>query len=61
MGLGQRIFFLHNGRSTDLVQLIRAHSSRGNQQYGGSEASEVVGNYNSTADQQDLLNFLRSL
>jgi CxxC motif-containing protein (DUF1111 family) len=62
-GLGQRIFFLHDGRTTDLVQAIQAHSSNGNSQYQGSEANGVVNNFNglSVSDQQDLLNFLRSL
>ena len=26
-GLGQRLFFLHDGRTNDLVQAIREHSS----------------------------------
>jgi len=62
-GLGQRIFFMHDGRTTDLVQAIRAHGSNGNRQYPSSEANGVVNNYNqlSSSDQQDLLNFLRSL
>jgi len=62
-GLGQRIFFLHDGRTNDLVQAIEAHASSGNQQYRGSEASIVVNSYNNlnSSDQQDLLNFLRSL
>jgi CxxC motif-containing protein (DUF1111 family) len=56
-GLGDRIFFLHDGRTRDLVEAIRVHDSQ------GSEAHQVIGNYNAlTADQkQDLLNFLRSL
>ena len=56
-GLGQRIFFLHDGRTQDLVQAIRAHSS------SGSEASQVVQNFAALTQQQqqDLLNFLRSL
>ncbi|MGA3236554.1 MAG: di-heme oxidoredictase family protein [Bryobacteraceae bacterium] len=56
-GLGQRIFFLHDGRTSDLVQAIQAHSSQ------GSEANAVVAAYNalSASAQQDLLNFLRSL
>ena len=29
-GLGQRIFFLHDGRTTDLVEAIQAHKSAGN-------------------------------
>ena len=62
-GLGQRIFFLHDGRTSDLVQAIQAHASGGNRQYQSSEANGAVNNYNklSGGDQQDLLNFLRSL
>jgi CxxC motif-containing protein (DUF1111 family) len=62
-GLGQRIYFMHDGRTTDLVQSIQAHGSNGNRQYSSSEANGVVNNYNrlSSSDQQDLLNFLRSL
>jgi CxxC motif-containing protein (DUF1111 family) len=56
-GLGQRLFLLHDGRSSDLGDAIAAHSS------SGSEANGVISNYNSLASQQkqDLLNFLRSL
>jgi Di-haem oxidoreductase, putative peroxidase len=56
-GVGQRIFFLHDGRTNDLVEAIRQHASR------GSEANEVIQNYNllSTDDKQSLVNFLRSL
>ena len=56
-GLGQRLFFLHDGRTSDLVQAIQAHSSR------GSEANGVISNYQHLrpSQQQDLLNFLRSL
>jgi CxxC motif-containing protein (DUF1111 family) len=56
-GLGQRIYFLHDGRTTDLTQAIRAHASN------GSEATAVVGAYQALPAQaiQDLLNFLRSL
>jgi CxxC motif-containing protein (DUF1111 family) len=62
-GLGQRIFFLHDGRTSDLVQTIQQHSSNGNHTYQASEANGAVTNYNhlSSSDQQDLLNFLRSL
>jgi CxxC motif-containing protein (DUF1111 family) len=62
-GLGQRIFFLHDGRTADLVQAIQSHASAASQKYVRSEANGVVSNYNrlSTQDQQDLLNFLRSL
>jgi len=56
-GLGQRIFFLHDGRSSDLISAIKAHAS------SGSEATGSVMLYNalSEARKQDLLNFLRSL
>ena len=56
-GLGQRIFFLHDGRTGDLIVAIKEH--RG----AKSEASGVIGNYDhlSETDKQDLLNFLRSL
>jgi len=56
-GLGQRIFLLHDGRTTDLVRAIREHSSI------GSEATAVIANFERlpVAQKQDLLNFLRSL
>ena len=60
-GLGQRIFFLHDGRSGPgnggLVHAIEQHAS------SGSEANTVISNFNqlSTQQKQDLLNFLRSL
>ena len=62
-GLGQRIFFLHDGRTTDLVDAIRAHKSSGNLKFGPSEANQVIDRFNALGDgdKQDLLNFLRSL
>jgi CxxC motif-containing protein (DUF1111 family) len=62
-GVGQRIFFLHDGRTSDIKQAIEQHRSRGNTQYPGSEANAVIAKFNnlSADDQQDLLNFLRSL
>jgi CxxC motif-containing protein (DUF1111 family) len=62
-GLGQRLFFLHDGRTDDLVQAIQAHRSGGNSKFGPSEANAVIDRYNrlNWDDQQDLLNFLRSL
>jgi CxxC motif-containing protein (DUF1111 family) len=62
-GLGQRVFFLHDGRTDDLETAIKAHQSGGNQRFGPSEANRVIDNYNHLGDrnQQDLLNFLRSL
>jgi CxxC motif-containing protein (DUF1111 family) len=56
-GLGQRIFFLHDGRTANLLGAIEAHQS------SGSEATVVEGIFDSLSpsQQQDLLNFLRSL
>jgi CxxC motif-containing protein (DUF1111 family) len=56
-GLGQRLFFLHDGRTTDLIQAIQSHSS------SGSEANMVIHKFNTlkASQVQDLLNFLRSL
>jgi CxxC motif-containing protein (DUF1111 family) len=56
-GLGQRLFFLHDGRTNDLRAAIAAHASP------GSEANAVIANYNALSfrQKQDLLNFLRSL
>jgi CxxC motif-containing protein (DUF1111 family) len=85
-GLGQRLFFLHDGRTSDLVQAILAHANGGQDQVTlqdyeqfnvngvwfqpfvqsqtpGSEANSVVANFEalSTSQQNDLVNFLRSL
>lgn len=56
-GLGQRIFLLHDGRTTDLVMAIQDHAS------DGSEATTVEQNFFnlSPGQQQALLDFLRSL
>jgi CxxC motif-containing protein (DUF1111 family) len=60
-GVGQRIFFLHDGRATPtnggLITAIQDHSS------SGSEANQVIQLFNqlSPTQQQDLLYFLRSL
>jgi CxxC motif-containing protein (DUF1111 family) len=56
-GVGQRIFFLHDGRTTDLMVAIQQHSS------SGSEANTVINNFNtlSVSDQQALLDYLRAL
>jgi CxxC motif-containing protein (DUF1111 family) len=60
-GVGQRIFFLHDGRATPanggLMRAIQDHAG------SGSEANQVISLFNgrSAHDQQDLLNFLRSL
>jgi CxxC motif-containing protein (DUF1111 family) len=62
-GLGQRIFFLHDGRTSDLVQAIREHRSNANATYKASEANKVIDNFDDLSDssKRDLLNFLRSL
>ena len=57
-GLGQRIFFLHDGRCSDLLCAIEAHESN------GGEATQTELNFDqllTTSQQQDILNFLRSL
>src|SRR5713101_4047782 len=56
-GVGQRVFFLHDGRTNDLLQAIAAHRSP------GSEANSVIRRFESLKArlQQDLINFLRSL
>ena len=56
-GVGQRIFFLHDGRTTSLLNAIEDHAS------SGSEATNVIENFNnlSSSQQQELLDFLRSL
>jgi CxxC motif-containing protein (DUF1111 family) len=56
-GLGQRVYFMHDGRTSDLIGAIQAHSS------SGSEANAVIQQFNNlnSGQKQDLLNFLRSL
>jgi CxxC motif-containing protein (DUF1111 family) len=56
-GVGQRVFFLHDGRTANLLETIDDHRSP------GSEATRVVENFHKLGvkDQQDVLNFLRSL
>jgi CxxC motif-containing protein (DUF1111 family) len=62
-GLGQRIFFLHDGRTTDLLAAIQAHASAGNEYFPPSEANAVIANFNALPElgKQDVLNFLRGL
>jgi CxxC motif-containing protein (DUF1111 family) len=91
-GLSQRLFFLHDGRTTNLVTAIEDHASSRNDSvtfnlsqqfevtfqvqgefvftpnavtdnFTGSEANGVVANFNSlnTTQEQELLDFLRSL
>src|SRR5580700_4560512 len=56
-GVGQRVFFLHDGRTTNLVKAIRDHQSL------GSEANKVIEHFNrlTTQEQEELIDFLRSL
>ena len=57
-GLGQRIFLLHDGRTTNLITAIQDHASH------GSEATipeEEFFEDLSTTQQQEVLDFLRSL
>lgn len=63
-GVGKRLFFLHDGRSTDLVDAINQH---------GGEAARVINNFKGVStgedapsnltqtEQQNLIYFLRSL
>jgi len=85
-GLGQRLFFMHDGRARELGAAIAAHVGPGNacvttqdyQQFNANglwfqpfvqtqtcvgEANQVIARFDalSAAQQQDLLNFLRSL
>ena len=75
-GLGQRLFFLHDGRTKDLVVAIQDHVSQRfsdggdnpakdwrSYTYGPSEANAVVERFNnlSETDKQAIFDFLRSL
>ena len=56
-GVGQRVFFLHDGRTTDLLKAIEEHRSL------DSEANQTIEGFNrlSAKQRQDILNFLRAL
>ncbi|HXZ33166.1 MAG TPA: di-heme oxidoredictase family protein [Terriglobales bacterium] len=56
-GVGQRVFFLHDGRTSNLVDAIRDHKSH------GSEANRVIEHFNklNVQKQQEIIDFLRSL
>jgi CxxC motif-containing protein (DUF1111 family) len=74
-GVGQRLFFLHDGRTSDLLQAILLHFSQAtgdnaatatsiaSPAYPASEANAVVQKFLglSKTDQQAVLDFLRSL
>jgi CxxC motif-containing protein (DUF1111 family) len=56
-GVGQRVFFLHDGRTNNLLEAIEYHQSK------GSEANFVIERFNKlkVEEKQNILNFLRSL
>jgi CxxC motif-containing protein (DUF1111 family) len=56
-GLGQRVFFMHDGRTSNLARAILDHAGF------GSESNRVVENYEqlSIQNKQNLILFLRSL
>jgi hypothetical protein len=56
-GAGQRLFFLHDGRTNDIYEAIQQHASQ------GSEANNVIQNFNllGFTDRQAVVSFLRSL
>jgi CxxC motif-containing protein (DUF1111 family) len=56
-GVGQRAFFLHDGRTSDLLQAILAHDSSGSEAALATEIFEAL----PASQKQDILNFLRSL
>ncbi len=62
-GVGQRLFFLHDGRTSDLLEAINQHFSPPSATYPASEANVVVQRFRqlSPTDKQAILDFLRSL
>jgi CxxC motif-containing protein (DUF1111 family) len=56
-GVGQRVFFMHDGRTSNLAQSILEHEGQ------GSEANRVIENFEqlSRQDKENLILFLRSL
>ena len=76
-GIGQRLFFLHDGRRTGLLNTIKDHAPNAgtvstNCTAAMGEACQVIVLFNNlpptctttacpTGSQQDILNFLRSL
>jgi CxxC motif-containing protein (DUF1111 family) len=60
-GVGQRFFFLHDGRASNLVDAIADHCPAASTAVGEACKSVAAFNALSTADQQDILDFLRSL
>lgn len=69
-GIGQRLFFLHDGRANDLLTAITDHAPTAGTTTNNNcsatpnnEACQVIALFNSlsASQKQDLLNFLRSL
>ena len=62
-GIGQRMFFLHDGRTSDLLVAINQHRSDKRAPYPASEANAVIDNFRRlpVPDMQAILDFLRSL
>jgi CxxC motif-containing protein (DUF1111 family) len=64
-GIGQRIFFLHDGRTSNLLEAIEAHASNTTTSsgYPPSEATAVIRKFEalSVTEKQSILDFLRSL
>jgi CxxC motif-containing protein (DUF1111 family) len=70
-GVGQRIFFIHDGRTSDIVAAIREHFSEAmpanaadrSPAYPASEANAVIERFErlSTSEKQAIIDFLRSL
>jgi CxxC motif-containing protein (DUF1111 family) len=71
-GVGQRLFFLHDGRTDDLLKAINTHYAAGadclyedreHPCYGPSEANTVIKRFSTLppVDKQAILDFLRSL
>lgn len=69
-GIGQRLFFMHDGRASDLLTAIKDHAPNAGTSTSNNcsatpnnEACQVIVLFNSlsASQKQDLLNFLRSL
>jgi len=62
-GAGQRVFFMHNGQTSNIVTAIALHASPCTTGQVCSEANAVVAAFNALTPQQqaDLVTFLRSL
>jgi len=62
-GVSQRVFFMHDGRTPNIVQAIEDHFCNANTQFQASEANAVINAFNALTptNQQDLVNFLRIL